>query len=200
MSPRRIPGKVKSGWSKANEWLLHNPLPAFILVTVVAAWATGTAWQAGKDGQRAADKANTAIQASERERDARVRVGGEIYRYVCKENNKQDRILAGLIEVSLGGQSSFGKGIAPGELTVFDQAVVDAIQTVQKLSSEQQAADFESAFVRALAQLRHPTPCRALIAAFTEASDTRDYKAIRAFFKALDRKEEEVADKAAPAP
>lgn len=197
---KRIPGAGKTAWRRANGWLLSNPLPAFILVAIVSAWAVGVAYEAGKDGQAAANKANDAIETSNRERAARVQVSGEINRYVCQENNKQDRILAGLIGVSLGGQASFGEGIPPELLTEFDTAVIDSIQRIQKVSGQSSPEDFQAAFKRAQAQLLHDTPCAELVNAFTAASDTEDYKAIRRFLRALDRKEREAADAVAPAP
>ncbi len=59
-----------------------------------------------------------------KERLVRSRVQAEINRYVCTENNKQDRILAGLIEVSIGGQSSFGDGIDKSALSPLKERLV----------------------------------------------------------------------------
>lgn len=191
---------MRSGWSKANNWIQHNPLFAYILVVAVAFFAVNQAIEAGRDGETAGNQAKEAIQKNERERRVRARIFGEVNRYVCQENNKQDRILAGLIEVSIGGQTNFGQGIPRDQLTAFDLQVLDAINHVQTLSSAQQPEEFLSAFKRALAQLRNQTPCAALVTAFTEASDTRDYQAIRKFLASLDRKDREAADKAAPAP
>lgn len=197
---KRIPRAGKSVWTRANEFLLHNPLPAFIVVVLVSFWAVSAAWQAGKDGQDAGEQAQEAVEQSNSERTARVKILGEINRYVCKENNKQDLILAGLIQVSLGGESSFGQGIDRGALDPFEIDVIEAISHVQTLSQDGAQQGFQAAFKRALAQLRQKTPCNALVLAFTEASDTRDFQAIRGFFKALNRKDREVADEAAPAP
>lgn len=200
MPHRKVARGVKSRWQRFNEWLRFHPAPAYVAVVLVSAWAIGSAWQAGKDGERAGNEAQAATEKANKERAARVKISGEINRYVCKENNKQDRILAGLIEVSLGGQSSFGQGLPIDQLSPFDQEVIGAIGRVQELSEDNEAADFESAFKRAQAQLLSQTPCVRLANAFTEASDTQDYREIRAFLKAIDRKDKKAADAAAPAP
>lgn len=113
-----------------------------------------------------------------RERLVRSRVQGEINRYVCNENNKQDRLLAGLIEVSIGGQSSFGAGIDSSSLSPFDLEVIRSIGKVQRLS-ETNPNQLKSAFQRALRQLQAETPCGAVVTAFLAASTTDDLKAIR---------------------
>jgi septal ring factor EnvC (AmiA/AmiB activator) len=112
------------------------------------------------------------------ERSVRSKVQAEINRYVCSENNKQDRILAGLIEVSVNGSSSFGSGIDPAELSRFDIEVLETIDKVQKLS-QGQPDRLKRVFAKALRQLRAETPCEAIVQAFLEASDTNDLKAIR---------------------
>ena len=122
-----------------------------------------------------------------KERKARSKVQAEINRYVCVENNKQDRVLASLIVASTGdGAGAFGEGIDPDDLTPFDVEVLKSIAKVQALSEASGGADFREAFERALRQLRRETPCSALVAAFTEASDTQDFKAIRRILRAQD--------------
>lgn len=113
-----------------------------------------------------------------RERVVRARVQGEINRYVCTENNKQDRVLAGLIEVSIGGRSSFGEGIQPGSLSPFDIEVVRSIAKVQRLT-EGNPDQLKTVFERALRQLQAETPCGTVVRAFLAASTTDDLKAIR---------------------
>lgn len=116
------------------------------------------------------------------ERTVRVEVQAEINRYVCTENNKQDRILAGLIEISIGGNSSFGNGIDRSKLSNFDIQVLEAIERVQKLTESQPDA-LKDAFNRALLQLQAETPCNAVVKAFLAASTTDDLKAIRAILR-----------------
>jgi hypothetical protein len=200
MPHRKAARAVKSRWVRANEWLRYHPLPAYVLVVLVSAWGVGTAWEAGKDGERAGNEAKAATAKANKERAARIKIAGEINRYVCKENNKQDRILAGLIEVSLGGQTSFGQGIPSSQLGPFEEELIAGISTIQKLSEEAQPVDFEAAFKRAQAQLLTQTPCVRLANAFTEASDTQDYREIRRFLREIDRKDRQAANAAAPAP
>jgi hypothetical protein len=151
-------------WGTVNTWVRHYPLPAYLVLCIGIALAFG-----GVDAS--IDKIND-------ERDARVQVSSEINRYVCRENNKQDRILASLVEASLQGNGkSFGSEIDPSELTRFDRSVLLTIAKVQAGSSDSER--LQRVFRRALAELQAETPCNALIAAFLEASDTEDYKAIR---------------------
>lgn len=117
-----------------------------------------------------------------KERLVRSKVQAEINRYVCNENNKQDRILAGLIEVSIGGQSSFGHGVDLSSLTDFDKQVIASIGRVQKLT-EADPAQFKEVFERALRQLQATTPCGTVVRAFLAASTTDDLKAIRQILK-----------------
>jgi hypothetical protein len=112
------------------------------------------------------------------ERFVRSKVQSEINRYVCSENNKQDRILAGLIEVSIGGQSSFGAGIDTSSLSPFDLEVIRAIAKVQRLS-EGEGSQLKVAFEEALHQLQKQTPCGEVVQAFLAASTTDDLRAIR---------------------
>lgn len=118
-----------------------------------------------------------------RERVVRSRVQGEINRYVCSENNKQDRVLAGLIEVSIGGRSSFGEGVDQGSLSVFDLEVIRTIAKVQRLT-EGSPDQLKAVFERALHQLQTETPCGAVVKAFLAASTTDDLKTIRAILRA----------------
>lgn len=166
---------------------------AYLILAVGTAVAIGFAYQATKEN-------SDAIQQSKDERTARVKVSAEINRYVCSENNKQDRILASLIEASLGGGGSFANGLDTSELSSFDKEVLISISKIQALSEGDQPAGFEAVFKRALAQLRTETPCSELVSAFKAASDTQDYKAIRDLLRSFDRKDREAADKVAPAP
>lgn len=117
------------------------------------------------------------------ERVVRSKVQSEINRYVCNENNKQDRILAGLIEVSLGGQSSFGAGLDLSQLTEFELEVVKAIGRVQELTEAGGDSEAKSAFERALRELQEETPCTTVVQAFLAASSTDDLEAIREVLK-----------------
>lgn len=128
-------------------------------------------------------KAIVATQGEVRhEREVRAKVQAEINRYVCNENNKQDRILAGLIEVSVSGTSSFGANIDRSALSPFDLEVLRTIAKVQKLT-EGQPDKLKAVFNRALQQLQAETPCGAVVRAFLAASDTDDLKAIRAILR-----------------
>lgn len=132
------------------------------------------------------DEIATTQTRLKRERIVRSRVQGEINRYVCSENNKQDRVLAGLIEVSIGGRSSFGDGLKPGALSPFDIQVVRTIAKVQRLT-EGSPDKLKVVFERALHQLQTETPCGAVVKAFLAASTTDDLKAIRAILRAASK-------------
>jgi hypothetical protein len=87
------------------------------------------------------------------ERIVRSHVQAEINRYVCSENNKQDRLLASLLDISLRGADD------------------------STLTPEQEEALV--VFLRVLRDLRNEAPCQAIVQAFLEASDTNDLKEIR---------------------
>lgn len=171
MSPKRIPIKAKSAWGKASQWVLRNPLPAFILVTMVSAWAVSTAYEAGKDGQRAAEKANDALAQSAHERTIRSKALGQIQQFACEENNKQDRILATVLAIATQGAED-------------------------KQLTEKQTGQL-AVFVGLLAELRAQTPCKPLIEAFLEATDTADYKQIRDLLREQEEIERRRARRAA---
>jgi hypothetical protein len=120
-----------------------------------------------------------AQSAIKHERVIRSKVQSEINRYVCTENNKQDGILAGLVRVSLGGQTAFGAGIDRSTLSPFDEEVVGSINKVQKLGETEGAAAYQAAFREALEQLEAETPCKALVTAFLVASTTDDLRAVK---------------------
>lgn len=88
----------------------------------------------------------------EEERFFRSRVQAEINRYVCSENNKQDRLLASLLAITLRD--------ADPALTVEQQEAL-------------------AVFLRVLRDLRREAPCEAIVQAFLEVSDTNDLRAIR---------------------
>lgn len=151
-------------------------LQLFLLVVVtVGAFKLESRQNDLSDAQ--ADIVRTQNQLT-RERLVRSKVQAEINRYVCSENNKQDRILAGLIEVSIGGESSFGSGIDKSNLSPFDLEVIRSIGKIQRLS-EGGSDKLKVAFQKALEQLQEETPCHAVVKAFLAASTTDDLKAIR---------------------
>lgn len=94
-----------------------------------------------------------AIDANEHERETRRAVQGEINRWVCVENNRQDKLLAGLLAVTLRGSEK------------------------RELTPRQEEA--RQTFLRALLELRAELPCDAIVRAFLEAQDTDDIRAIR---------------------
>lgn len=94
-----------------------------------------------------------AIQDGNQERTVRRAVQAEVNRYVCDQNNRQDRLLASLLAVSL-------QGAAHRHLT---SAQLKSVRI----------------FRRALRELRSETPCHAIAEAFLEARDTNDLQAIR---------------------
>lgn len=151
-------------------------LQLFLLVVVSLG-----AWQLESRQDELAETQDAIVDTQEQlqtERLVRSRVQGEINRYVCTENNNQDRILAGLIEVSVGGSAAFGKGIDRSLLSPFDREVLSSITKVQRLT-EGQGDELKSAFRRALRELQAETPCAAVVKAFLAASTTDDLKAIR---------------------
>lgn len=120
----------------------------------------------------------------DKERVVRSKVQAQINHYVCSENNQQDRLLAGLIQVSIGGSSTFGQGIDQTQLSVFQREVLEAVGRIQELSeSAGQGDEFKSVFQRALEELRSETPCGTVVKAFLAASTTDDLKAIRRILK-----------------
>lgn len=152
-------------------------LQLFLLVVVCLG-----AWQL-ESRQDDLSETQEAIVATQnqltRERAVRSRVQAEINRYVCTENNKQDRVLAGLIEVSIGGgRNIFGAGLNPALLSPFDREVVRSIAKVQRLT-EGDPGQLKEVFERALHQLQAETPCGTVVKAFLAASTTDDLKAVR---------------------
>jgi hypothetical protein len=97
----------------------------------------------------------SSIRQIKAEREIRRTAQTEINRYVCRENNKQDRILASLLAISLKGSEERRGELTPDQLEAL------------------------TVFQRALRALEHETPCNALAIAFTEASDTGDLRQIR---------------------
>lgn len=144
----------------------------------VGAWGAYRIETRQNEQQETQERIEKTQRGLEVERRVRSQVQGEINRYVCSENNNQDQVLAGLIEVSLGGQSSFGDGIDRSRLSPFDLAVVSSINKVQKLS-EGKSNQLTAAFEKALEELREKTPCAEIVRAFLVASTTDDLKAIR---------------------
>lgn len=129
-------------------------------------------------------------QRLQHERVLRSKVQSEINRYVCNENNKQDRILAGLVQVALGGQSTFGEGIDRSQLTHFDMEVVATIAKIQRLGETSSSqGGFRKAYEQALHQLQEETPCKTLVTAFLVASTTDDLKAIRRILREASKSE-----------
>lgn len=141
--------------------------------------------------QKTSEEIAATQERLEHERVVRSRVQSEINRYVCTENNKQDRILAGLIEVSLGGQSSFGTGLDLRQLTKFEFAVVKAINRVQELTEANGDSELRTAFQKALRALQEETPCTTVVQAFLAASTTDDLKAVREVLKRASEKSDQ---------
>lgn len=131
-------------------------------------------------------RAESARDTSEREREARAAVQSEINRYVCQENNKQDTILADLLDISLNGSQTFGQDIDPSQLTEFDIAVLSSIGKVQELTQAGPPTEQEEVFQDALVKLRNKAPCNAIANAFLEAQDTEDIEAVRAILHTVD--------------
>jgi hypothetical protein len=127
-------------------WQRYVGAIAFVMVLIIGAIGF---WQ--NDSRQ---------QSQETERKARVKAQAEINFYVCSENNKQDRILASLLAISIGNASD------------------------KPLTKRQSSA--LAVFEEALRQLRALTPCNALAEAFLEASNTDDYRAIRRVLRAQD--------------
>lgn len=130
----------------------RNYVGAIAFVAVLVVGAVGF-WQI----DNAVDSINT-------ERSNRALVQTEINRYVCNENNKQDRILAKLIAVSIAGAED--RPLTGRQLRAY------------------------KVFLRAFRQLRAETPCNQIANAFLEASTTEDYEAIRRILRAQMKRQE----------
>lgn len=162
---RRIWLAKAAVWRRFNEWVRDYPLPAYIALVIAVAFSF---WQV-----------QVATEAATDERDARIKVGAEVQHYICAQNNRQDRILADLVESSLqGGGGNFGDGLDPTILTDFDLRVLGVIAKVQT-ATEQGGSGYRLIFKRALAELRSEAPCGRLVKLFEDASNSEDYREVR---------------------
>lgn len=135
-------------------------LQVFLLfVATFALWRT-------EQRQDDLESTNAAIQRTQdqlaAERSVRSRVQAEINRYVCRSNNRQDDLLADLLTISL-----------PPDI---DE---------RELSGR--ALKAVEVFREKLLELRDRAPCKAIVAAFLEASDTDDLVAIRRVLREQDQ-------------
>lgn len=101
------------------------------------------------------------IDTIEAERAARAESVSGIIDLFCSTNNAQDAALASLVDVSLNGQDSFGKGVE--DLSAFATAVVTAIREVQAKSADPVLTEV---FEEVLADLKEPTRCGQLVRRF----------------------------------
>lgn len=131
-----------------------------LLLVFVGSWAL---WQLDQndddlhDQQVALEDTQKRLATTQRklkrERSIRSKVQAEINRYVCTENNKQDRLLARILAISLSDTDE------------------------EKLTEDERKA--LAVFIATLRDLQDEAPCNEIVIAFIEASDTDDLEAIR---------------------
>lgn len=141
--PRVLRSTGIKGW-----WRRYAGSIAFLSLIALAALGF---WQQGRT-----------LDRIEQERTDRTESVTGIIEEFCGTNNKQDRTLARLVEVSLGG-GGFGEEVDPDSLTPFDLRVLTTISTVQAMTKDSQ---LERVFERELKDLQDDTSCRALVKNF----------------------------------
>ena len=111
---------------------------------------------------QAAEDAKAATEQTENEREQRISAFSQTIDTFCDTNNRQDRVLAGLLQQSLNVQP-FGSGIDETLLTRFQLRVVSAIAAIQHASEAGPPTDLENAFNLQIRKLKDRTPCQLLV-------------------------------------